>query len=118
MTTLSLTPPNSIASPERVYLDLVTNGPTADASLVAGVIDGGRQLDQPAGTVKSRIRSGMRRLSTALAEVALRAITRCLIWCPATFTWTGEVTGFAPTREVAGGVVSSEGDVVSVIADL
>lgn len=37
---------------------------------------------------------------------------------PATFTWTGEVTGFALTREVAGGVVSSEGDVVSVIADL
>lgn len=34
------------------------------------------------------------------------------------FTWTGEVTGFALTREVAGGVVSSEGDVVSVIADL
>lgn len=37
---------------------------------------------------------------------------------PAMFTWTGEVTGFALTREVAGGVVSSEGDVVSVIADL
>lgn len=37
---------------------------------------------------------------------------------PATFTWSGEVTGFALTREVAGGVVSSEGDVVSVIADL
>lgn len=36
----------------------------------------------------------------------------------ATFTWTGEVTGFALTREAAGGVVSSEGDVVSVIADL
>lgn len=34
---------------------------------------------------------------------------------PATFTWTGEVTGFALTREVAGGVISSEGDVVSVI---
>lgn len=34
---------------------------------------------------------------------------------PATFTWTGEVSGFALTREVAGGVVSSEGDVVSVI---
>lgn len=32
-----------------------------------------------------------------------------------TFTWTGDVTGFALTREVAGGVVSSEGDVVSVI---
>lgn len=37
---------------------------------------------------------------------------------PATFTWTGDVTGFALTREVAGGVVSSEGDVVSVIADV
>lgn len=36
---------------------------------------------------------------------------------PATFTWTGAVTGFALTREVAGGVVSSEGDVVSVIAN-
>lgn len=34
---------------------------------------------------------------------------------PATFTWTGDVSGFALTREVAGGVVSSEGDVVSVI---
>jgi hypothetical protein len=34
---------------------------------------------------------------------------------PARFTWTGEVTGFALTRERAGGVVSSEGDVVSVI---
>lgn len=33
----------------------------------------------------------------------------------ATFTWTGEVSGFALTREVAGGVVSSAGDVVSVI---
>lgn len=29
-----------------------------------------KQLDQPEGTVKSRIRSGMRKLSTALAEVA------------------------------------------------
>lgn len=36
---------------------------------------------------------------------------------PATFTWTGETTGFALTREVAGGVVSSAGDVVSVITD-
>ena len=35
---------------------------------------------------------------------------------PATFTWTGDVSGFALTREVAGGVVSSEGDVVSVIS--
>lgn len=35
-----------------------------------------------------------------------------------TFTWTGDVAGFALTREVAGGVVSSEGDVVSVIQDL
>jgi anti-sigma-K factor RskA len=32
-----------------------------------------------------------------------------------TFTWTGTVSGFALTREIAGGVVSSEGDVVSVI---
>lgn len=37
---------------------------------------------------------------------------------PATFTWTGDVAGFALTREVAGGVVSSAGDVVSVITDL
>lgn len=37
---------------------------------------------------------------------------------PATFTWTGAVSGFALTREVAGGVVSSAGDVVSVITDL
>lgn len=35
-----------------------------------------------------------------------------------TFTWTGPVSGFALTREVAGGVVSSEGDVVSVITGL
>ncbi|HEU4894308.1 MAG TPA: anti-sigma factor [Acidimicrobiia bacterium] len=34
---------------------------------------------------------------------------------PATFTWTGDTTGFALTREVAGGVISSAGDVVSVI---
>jgi len=34
---------------------------------------------------------------------------------PSRFTWTGEVVGFALTRERAGGVVSSEGDVVSVI---
>lgn len=34
---------------------------------------------------------------------------------PATFTWTGGVSGFALTREVAGGVVTSAGDVVSVI---
>jgi hypothetical protein len=34
---------------------------------------------------------------------------------PATFTWAGDIAGFALTREVAGGVVSSEGDVVSVI---
>lgn len=37
---------------------------------------------------------------------------------PAPFTWTGAVAGLALTREVAGGVVSSEGDVVSVVADL
>jgi anti-sigma-K factor RskA len=36
----------------------------------------------------------------------------------ATFTWTGPVAGFALTREVAGGVISSAGDVVSVISDL
>jgi hypothetical protein len=36
---------------------------------------------------------------------------------PATFTWTGDVSGFALTREVAGGVISSAGDVVSVIED-
>jgi anti-sigma-K factor RskA len=36
---------------------------------------------------------------------------------PATFTWTGDTTGFALTREVAGGVISSAGDVVSVITD-
>lgn len=36
---------------------------------------------------------------------------------PATFTWKGDLAGFALTREVAGGVVSSEGDVVSVITD-
>lgn len=34
---------------------------------------------------------------------------------PARFTWTGEVAGFALTREVAGGVISSAGDVVSVV---
>ncbi len=33
----------------------------------------------------------------------------------ATFTWTGTVSGFALTREIAGGVIASEGDVVSVI---
>lgn len=37
---------------------------------------------------------------------------------PATFTWTDDFAGFALTREVAGGVVSSAGDVVSVIADV
>ncbi|HUG07963.1 MAG TPA: anti-sigma factor [Acidimicrobiia bacterium] len=36
---------------------------------------------------------------------------------PSTFTWTGKVTGFALTREVAGGVVSSAGDVVAVITE-
>lgn len=34
---------------------------------------------------------------------------------PARFTWIGEVIGFALTRERAGGVVSSEGDVVSIV---
>jgi anti-sigma-K factor RskA len=34
---------------------------------------------------------------------------------PARFTWNGDVAGFALTREVAGGVVSSAGDVVSVV---
>lgn len=34
------------------------------------------------------------------------------------FTWTGDVSGFALTREVAGGVVSSAGDVVAVISDI
>jgi anti-sigma-K factor RskA len=33
---------------------------------------------------------------------------------PSRFTWTAGVAGFALTREVAGGVVSSAGDVVSV----
>ncbi|MGD2061794.1 MAG: anti-sigma factor [Acidimicrobiia bacterium] len=36
---------------------------------------------------------------------------------PSTFTWTGGVSGFALTREVAGGVVSSAGDVVAVIEE-
>lgn len=36
----------------------------------------------------------------------------------ARFTWTGEVSGFALTREVAGGVVSSAGDVAAVVTDL
>jgi anti-sigma-K factor RskA len=34
---------------------------------------------------------------------------------PSRFTWTDDVAGFALTREVAGGVVSSAGDVVSVV---
>lgn len=37
---------------------------------------------------------------------------------PAPFTWTGDVAGLALTREVAEGVVSSEGDVVSVVTGL
>lgn len=37
---------------------------------------------------------------------------------PSIFTWAGDVAGFALTREVAGGVVSSAGDVVSVVTDL
>lgn len=40
MTTLFLTSPISIALPGRGRLDLMTNRPTADAGLVAGVIDG------------------------------------------------------------------------------
>lgn len=36
---------------------------------------------------------------------------------PSVFTWTNDIAGFALTREVAGGVVSSEGDVVSVITE-
>ena len=34
---------------------------------------------------------------------------------PVRFTWSGEVAGFALTREVAGGVPSTAGDVVSVV---
>jgi anti-sigma-K factor RskA len=34
---------------------------------------------------------------------------------PSTFTWSGDIAGFALTREVAGGVVSSAGDVVAVV---
>lgn len=34
---------------------------------------------------------------------------------PAAFAWSGDIAGFALTREVAGGVVSSAGDVASVI---
>lgn len=37
---------------------------------------------------------------------------------PSTFTWQGDVSGFALTREVAGGVPASAGDVVSVVTDL
>ncbi len=37
---------------------------------------------------------------------------------PSTFTWTAEITGFALTREVAGGVISSAGDVVAVTTDV
>lgn len=35
----------------------------------------------------------------------------------AAFTWSGPVSGFALTREVAGGVVESEGDLVAVATD-
>ncbi|MGB7859388.1 MAG: anti-sigma factor [Acidimicrobiia bacterium] len=35
-----------------------------------------------------------------------------------TFTWTDGVAGFALTREVAGGVEVSEGDVVAVVTDI
>ncbi len=34
------------------------------------------------------------------------------------FAWAGDVTGFALTREVAGGVVSSAGDVVAAVTDI
>ena len=34
---------------------------------------------------------------------------------PVRFTWDGDVAGFALTREVAGGVASTEGDVVSIV---
>lgn len=34
-----------------------------------------------------------------------------------TFTWTGEISGFALTREMAGGVVVSEGDVVALATE-
>ena len=34
-----------------------------------------------------------------------------------TFTWSGDVSGFALTREIAGGVVTSDGDVVSVVTE-
>lgn len=37
---------------------------------------------------------------------------------PSTFTWRGEISGFALTREVAGGVPVSAGDVVSVVTGL
>jgi hypothetical protein len=33
---------------------------------------------------------------------------------PSRFTWSGDVAGFALSREVAGGVESTAGDVVSV----
>ena len=33
---------------------------------------------------------------------------------PSRFTWSGDVAGFALTREVAGGVETTAGDVVSV----
>lgn len=35
-----------------------------------------------------------------------------------TFTWTDGVAGFALTREIAGGVAVSDGDVVAVVSDL
>lgn len=37
---------------------------------------------------------------------------------PSTFTWEGDVSGFVLTREVAGGVPASGGDVVSVVNGL
>lgn len=46
-----------------------------------------------------------------------RSPRACSDPAPATFTWTDETTGFALTRVLAGGVVTSAGDVVSVITD-
>lgn len=37
---------------------------------------------------------------------------------PSLFTWTGDITGIALTREVAGGVTVSDGDVVAAVTDI